>query len=505
MRNFQWVGFLVLLLLAGCSGRQLETPRTRVARTTGSAVALSADERIAVVTNRSAGIVTVFALAPERGIGTQMIVRKTELDTGEGSEPWAAVIGLDDDTAYVLFRSSQQVGRLSSLRGTPVFDAHVSVGSEPSAIAITPSGKRLFVANWGEGTLSSITTDDFSTAISIDLNQTLVDTNVLGLNTSRPALAHPRALAMTDNGDDADDDETLYATEFFSQPIPAADPSDVDRNRQGFVYPVSVKRGQPGTAIPIAPVAVTGFEDGNGDMTGCFPNQLYAAAVDNGRLYVTSMCTSPKGPLGAKGKDGTATDKNFKTLFHPAVFVIDTATNTELPAQGRLLTQVLQAEYQMDAETTGGRMPLIPNDIAFTSSGPTGSRAYLSSLGGDALFPLDYAADGSLQGIGAPGARYIAVEGVLGLPVGVAVSRASTPPFALAVSDTNERLVTVDLTSQKVGFMELENARAVEFKASDANQGHVFFGTGLDVWSLNGQAWRSCESCHPNGLSDGVT
>lgn len=507
MRNFPWVFLLVLWVLVGCSGRQLEIPRTRVARTNGGAVALSADERIAVVTNRSAGIVTVFVLAPENGLDAKkMIVRKTELDTGAGSEPWAAVIGLDDDTAYVLFRSSQQVGRLSSLRSTPVFDAHVSVGSEPSAIAITPSGQRLFVANWGEGTLSSITTRDFTTAIPIDLNHVLVDTNVLGAVTSRPALAHPRALAMTDNGDDIDDDETLYATEFFSQPFPnAKDPTDVDRNRQGFVYPVSVRSGRPGEAISIAPVDATGFEDGNGDMTGCFPNQLYAAAVENGQLYVTSMCTSPKGPLGAKAKDGTATDRNFKTLFHPAVFEIDTATNAESPEKGRLLTQVLDADYQADTDTMDERMPLIPNDIAFGAPLPTGSRAYVSALGADALFPLDYDSEGALQGIGVQGARYIDVKSTLGLPIGVAVSRSSARPFALAVTDANQRLSIVDLATQQTSYVNVDNERAVEFLTSDANTGHGFFGTGRDVWSFKGQAWSSCESCHPNGLSDGVT
>jgi DNA-binding beta-propeller fold protein YncE len=492
MCNFHWLVLWVPLLLLGCGGRHTTAPTpTRVARTTGGAVALSRDERIAVVTNRSAGSVTVFSLGLAKGLTQATIVRS--FDTGAGSEPWAAVVGLDDDTAYVLFRNSQTVRRLTGLHGSPALeDVGVAVGSEPSAIAISPSGQKLFVANWGEGTISVITTRDFVAQVKIDLNQTLVDTGALGSINSRLALAHPRALAITDNGDSNDLDETLYATEFFSQPTPGwvaptADAADIART--GFVYPVSLRTGQPGKAIAIGPVKQTGFLDGKGQMTSCFPNQLYAAAVDSGRLYVTSMCTSPRGPLGV-GQDGNT--NNFKTLFHPAVFVIDTATNQELPLQGRLLTQVLDAYYQKGEDATNERMPLIPNDIAFASSGPTGSHAYLSALGADALYRLDYDGAGNLLGIGDPGTRYVDVKSTHGLPVGVAVSKVSKPAFALVLTDANLYLSVVDLATQTMPNKAIDAYSdatfADAFRKSDQSVGRGFFGTGRDNWSFKGQA-----------------
>jgi DNA-binding beta-propeller fold protein YncE/mono/diheme cytochrome c family protein len=497
-------------MLAGCSGRNLEIPRTRVARTTGGAVALSADERVAVVTNRSESVITVFRLAPEKGLSTAMITGATSIPISDGSEPWASVVDLDDDTAYVLFRSARSVGKITGLHsGKPKLeDNRVGVGSEPTAITISPSGQKLFVANWGEGTVSLITTSDFLPQAKIDLNEVLVETGALGSVTSRPGLAHPRALAITDNGDDDDLDETLYATEFFSQPIPGVDAAaDPDITRLGLVYPMSVKSGQPADAIRIAAVPQTGFADSEGSMTGCFPNQLYAAAADGGRLYVTSMCTSPRGPLGPKAKDGTVTDKNFKTLFHPAVFVVDTTTNQELPEQRALLTQMLDGYYQNGEDATNERMPLIPNDIVFASPSPGGSRAYVSALGADAVFPLDYDQGGSLQQIGAPGARYIDANAERGLPIGVAVSKVSTHPFGLIVSDAKARLSIVDLETQTVTFRDsdADSARATSFRDSDEALGRGFFGTGRDIWSFKGQAWSSCQSCHPDGLSDGVT
>jgi len=522
MRSFLRVGFLVLSVwLCGCSDRTADdrvegsASSKRVARTGGSAVALSRDERIAVVTNRSAGVVTVFSLAPRNGPDKRMITSKVELDTGPGSEPWSAVIGVDDDTAYVVLRESQTVARITSLRAQPVLEAaRVAVGSEPSAIAISPSGQKLFVANWGEGTVSMILTPGFSAAAAtIDLNQSLVDTKVLGAIASRPALAHPRALAITDDGDEDDDDETLYATEFFSQPLPGVTPekdlSHVDRDRQGFVYVASLKTGQTAPAIAIAPVVETGFVDGEDRMTSCFPNQLYATAVDRERLYVTSMCTSPRGPLGPRTAAGEPTAQNFKTLFHPAVFVIDTATNLERPEQGRLLTRELARYYDEGGENDAdARMPLIPNDIALVDSGADGAKAYVTALGADAMFRLDYDEAGALQGIGSPGHRAIFdLHTANSLPVGVAVSKASSEPFALVANDALQRLWIVDLRTESVEWVaaapDLE--RAKEVFESEGNRGRRFFATGLDVWSFKGQAWSSCEGCHPGGLSDGVT
>ena len=161
---------LTVAVLTGCGaseerGSGEPPPATRVASTRGSAVVLSRDERVAVVANRSAGVVSVFPLDPEHPSQLQEDAR-TEIDLGEGSEPWASVIGADDDTAYVISRRDQRVDRLLGLHQNPHLDPGepVSVGSEPTAIAIAPSGGRIFVANWGEGTISVVSTYEFARA-----------------------------------------------------------------------------------------------------------------------------------------------------------------------------------------------------------------------------------------------------------------------------------------------------------------------------------------------------
>src|SRR6185295_12505953 len=103
----------------------------------------------------------------------------------------------------------------------------------------------LYVANWGEGTVTVIDSGSMATKRTIDLNATLAASGMLGDDVAgRPGLAHPRALVVTNNGDSYDDDERLYVTEFFSQARTDALPEDDSRfdvGRQGVVYSVDLK------------------------------------------------------------------------------------------------------------------------------------------------------------------------------------------------------------------------------------------------------------------------
>src|SRR5205823_3131694 len=82
----------------------------------GSAVAITADDRYAVAVNRTAGRVTVFKL--DFG-GATPATKLVDLDVGKTAEPWAVVIGNDDDSAYVILRKDQQLVRIKHLRSSP--------------------------------------------------------------------------------------------------------------------------------------------------------------------------------------------------------------------------------------------------------------------------------------------------------------------------------------------------------------------------------------------------
>ena len=503
----------------------------RTTPTNGSAVAIAKDDKAAIAVNRTAGSVSVFTVA----FGGATPLTKTAT-LAVGGEPWDVVIGNDDDTAYVILRADQKVAKIKGLHGSaPTVDAtSAKTGSEPTGIAISPTGAKLYVANWAEGTITVIKTSDMSVASTIDLNAALAGSTFLGTVTARPGLSHPRSLVVTNNGDTSDDDETIYVTEFFSQArltgVPTDD-SQFDQNRQGVVYRINAGTGAVGGLITIAPVADTGFKDSKGNAAGCIPNQLYSLALNKGdkqRLYVTSNCESPRGPTGPDAAfvaPGTATS-NFKTQVFASVFVIDTASNAEVPAQGLVLSKKFSDLY--DAKTIDDtstdptvlakrRNPLIPNDIAFA----TGTNfAYVTAYGSDAVFRVAYNPDGTLKevGGGTSGQNFINIgapgtTGVTGgnLPVGIASANTgvSTVPFALAVNENSRNVSVIGFAAQDViASLASEAAPAASDPGkydAPVNTGKKFFVTGLGRWSLKGQGWNSCESCHPDGLTDNVT
>jgi YVTN family beta-propeller protein len=485
------------------SGQARRTP------THGSAVAVTADDKWAVTANRTAGRVTVFKMD---FAGLTPATRTADVDVGVGSEPWAVVIGADDNTAYVILRRDQAVVRIRNLRAGPVVDAtRAKTGSEPTGIAISPTGARLYVANWAEGTVSVINSETMAVTRTVDLNAALAASGMLGEKVlTRPALAHPRSLVVTNDGDADDSDEQLYVTEFFSQLRPGVtgDDSIFDVNRQGVVYPVATGSWEVGAPIVIAPVLDTGFLDSTGRRTGCFPNQLYAAALNSGRLYVTSVCESPRGPT----VNPPGVTANIKTQVHAAIFVIDTQKNQEIPEQGLLLTREFEKMFVARGllDDASRRIPLIPNDIMFAAGTTVG---YISGYGSDAVYRIAYKPDGTLDQVGAMSQPYIDLKPAGGkvapgeLPVGIASANAgaSRVSFAVSINESTRNLSVLSFGIQSTVAAVSATDPPAGQSDIDRNKGRKFFVTGLGRWSLNGQGWNSCESCHPDGMTDNVT
>jgi 6-phosphogluconolactonase (cycloisomerase 2 family) len=479
--------------------------------TNGSAVAITPDGKVALAVNRTADSISLFQT--DFSGTTPTVTKMIELNTLVGAEPWSVVVGNDGDTAYAIYRKAQLAVKITNLHaqgGQPAITQTAKTGSEPTGIAISPSGQRLYVANWAEGTVTVVKTADMSVLSTVDLNASLAGTGFLGSGLQgRPGLAHPRALVVTNGGTGNDSAETVYVTEFFSQPITSGVPTDdtlFDVGRQGVVYRFNAGKGYALAApIPIAPVAATGFLDSDGNKTGCFPNQLYAAALNDGRLYVTSVCASPRGPVNVVAGTPVNTN-NVKTEVHASVFVIDTATNAELPAQGLRLTQQFEAAFNTLADagvSVANRFPLIPNDIAFK---PGTNVGYVTALGSDAVYRIAYNADGSLKQVGSTTQPFIDLETpTLGqLPYGIAIEPKGS--FALAINETQRNLSVLQFTSQTaLTAVSSSAAPGAGTPEAQVNNGHRLFATGVARWSLNGASWNSCEGCHAEGLTDGVT
>jgi hypothetical protein len=512
----------------------------------GASVALSPDDSVAVVANRDVGSVTVLKMSYATGTpATAAVVG--EVSVGAGSEPWQVVISPDNTTAYVVLRRDQKIVEITGLQSVPTLGRSVAVGSEPTAVALTPTGAKAWVANWVDGTIMGVDTASMAVASTVDLNAALVAYGTLGTVAPRAALAHPRSLAITNNGDTSDDDESIYVTEYFGQTMTpeASDGSNADTHKVGLVYRVKISDKSVST-IALAPLADMGFKDERMATAGCYPNQLQSITLNGGFAYITSVCASPKGPTGPKVTTtacAAVTDcsglnlaeaacvqptstaagsvcvdlASVKTTTAPLVSVIDTASNKEVTAG----TASLNAKFRDFYVSTGvpdnalRRYPLFANDMSFVAGTGVG---YVSANGADAVFRVRYDATGAIAEVGASTANFIDLN-----PMGIPATSAGQNPTGVSVSNTGKGimlvasevtrvLTVVDLKTQAVAG-DIATPRVVATTAVPAPgssgdavlKGKHFFNTGLGRWSLKGQAWGACQSCHSDGLTDNVT
>jgi YVTN family beta-propeller protein len=533
---------------AGGAGQGGAEPPARISEqpSRGSPVALSPDESLALVVNRDVGSVTLLGLDRSKPGAPPTEVR-SEITLGAGSEPWQVVFAPDGDTAFVVLRKDQRVVRIRYLTSEPSVDAYAKVGSEPTGLALSPSGDRVFVTNWNDGTVSVVDAATMKAGALIDLNPALVAGGYLGDVEPRPALAHPRSIAVSNDGDGEDDDEMLYVTEYFGQQVEAeaSDGSNADVRNVGLVYAVSLSDHAVST-IPLAPLEDIGFKDANGIAAGCFPNQLQSITLNGNFAYVLSVCASPKGPLGTKVtttactkvEDCAALDlvdaacvapfggapnsvcvdvAGVKTSTAPLVSIIDTRMGEELPDSARNLNAEFATFYDsLGLEQAARRFPLFASDLSFV---PKTAVAYASANGADAVFRMVFDPEqGTLLEVGASTSPFIDLtpKGIAADKAGknpIGVAAASNPgKFAIIANDVSRNATLVDFNTQAVaGGIKASNvvqtAALPEPKSAEERilKGKRFFGTGTGRWSLGGQGWGACQSCHSDGLSDNVT
>jgi len=487
----------------------------------GSAIAIAPDDSVVVAVNRDSGSVSVFKTTfPDDG-SPASLAKTAELPVG--AEPWQVAISPDGDAAYVVVRKDQKLVKITGLRGgAPAVAGAVAVGSEPTAVALTPGGTRAWVANWVDGTLTGVDTASMQAKSTVDLNEALVATKLVGDVKARPALAHPRSLAITNNGDQTEDDESIYVTEYFAQRTEAeADQgSNADVAKSGVVYKVKLSDESVST-IRLAPLADMGFKDSAGGQAGCYPNQLQSITIQDRYAYVSSICASPRGPIGVVTTGPTPDASNVKTTTHGMVSVIDLASDKELAGATASLHQKFDAELAKKSVPDDGsrRYPAVPADVGFVKGGGVG---YVVANASDAVFRVQYdlAQASAIAAVGSPSNMFINLN-----PAGIAADKSGQNPvgiatanleahkrFAFVANDVSRNVSVLDFNTQSVAggatapsvaaSADLPTAGSLE---ENVRKGKRFFNTATGRWSLKGQGWNGCQSCHMDGLSDNVT
>ncbi|HEX5658174.1 MAG TPA: hypothetical protein VFX59_13310 [Polyangiales bacterium] len=522
---------------AGYTGPVLTKPSR------GAALALSADESVVAVVNRDVGTLSVLKVKYEEGKNA-VTEPSCEVQLGVGSEPWQVAIGPDDNTAFVVLRKEQKLVRVKNIKGEAVVDGTVQVGSEPTSLALSPTGRTAYVANWANGDVSVVDTQTLTVISTVDLNAALAKTGYLGNVKGRPALAHPRSLTVTNDLDTDDADETLLINEFYSQQIAELQPDglNADVNRAGIVYAVKVATGEVST-INLAPLQDIGFKDSGNNTPGCFPNQLQSITVNGNYAYVVSVCAAPEGPEGLKatttacttvadcaplnlvdpvcdvvafGKTPVCQDvASFRAATSPVISVVDIVNNKEVPDSARNLNKAFFDFYaKAGVAQAAQRFPLFADDLDFV---PRTGVGYVTANGIDAAFRVVFdASTGKLAEVGASTSPFLNLN-----PAGIKAGFGGKGPIGIAIgekklafvaNDITRNLSALDFNTQGiVGGVEAPSVTPTTGQpAKGSEEEHILLGkdlfnTGRARWSLFGQGWGACQSCHQDGLTDNVT
>lgn len=472
--------FAFAALFAGCVQPQPKKATATFSKKASKSgpIALSEDEKWVVMVNPDDDSISIF----DAGSNQKTATLKT------GDEPWAVVIAGDSKTAYVANRAAATVVKITGIdTSAPEVKDTVETGSEPLAIALSPSGALLYVAEWAEGRISAIDTATMVEAFAND------------------APRNPRALAVTNNGDENDADELVIMPEFFGEPIGT---EATNESRQGVVRIYNATDLQPNPNPIVFPPLATGFNDGvisaatdpirgAGNPVKASPNQLGSVAISANKIFVTSVAAAPAGKA------------QFNNNVYPFVLVGDLGSRAPVDSLSVNLLDKIVAQTDLGTVTpTNNAKRLAMGDIVDLAFVGDRNVAYVVSRAADGVQRVVFGESGPT--LGATQAFQIDVTGDAGTgngcknPVGIAVKADGTKAFVHCW--VSRKLGVIDLTSQALATVVESSAfPSTGTDAEKAQKGKRFYFTGRGRWSKNGEGWSSCGSCHPDGLTDNMT
>lgn len=431
-----------------------------------STIALSNDDLFVIMVNPQDDSVSIFSTLADLQISK---VRT-------GTEPSAVVIHPDSETAFVANRADATVSKLEGISSTQVrLSATTPVGSEPTGLALSPTGAFLYVAEWAEGRISVIDTATMQVVNSID-------------NPNRP-----RSVSVTNDGDADDSDELIVVPEFYGTPISPSSEA-IDQTRTGVLRFYNAADLAPAGRIDLAPLD-SGFtpEGTNNGPVMTSPNQLYNAVVQGDKVYVPSVSASPDGP------------PRFNGNVFPVLYVGDIANFREDNSNVgtvNLARKVGDAIPQQN--NLQGRFFLA--DIVDIDFIGTSNVAYALSRGSDVVQRVTF---DPVQGTQL-GSQFNMQIDINKAPEGS--NAGCLNPTGIVTAHDAPRAYVNCWVSRQLGVLDLSRQTLERtISASDApfnleasiNKGRRFFFTGRARWSK--ESWSSCSSCHPDGLSDNIT
>ena len=494
------------ILLASCGGGggggDNNPPPPAGARfvgpTSSQPLALTADGAFLAVANEDNNSVTVFDVRGD--------VNRKLGEVAVQTEPGGVAFLPDGSKAYSANTVSGTVSVIPFNPGTGTVTAptnHIHVGTEPSALALTPNGKRLYVANARSNSVSVI--------------DTTTDTVIKTIDNVGP---EPRGLAITNDGDADDADETLYVTQFLSLPIDKR-LDGADNAKAGHVTVISTATNTVVSDVSIEPIDDTGF-NALGDAlkkiappappasgpipesdfkfkTGAYPNQLNNIAIKGNFAFVPNTGASPNGPFRF--------DVNTQSLLS----VINRGTAKDA---GQTINMHLAVKNQSNANKLFVTQPWA---MAFKNKR---DEAYVVSAASNHLVKLAVnpaTGAATVQNDPSDVTRVLQI-GVGKNPRGIVINPADTRAYV--ANFISRDVSVVDLSAARETVVATLPSAALPAPGSEADKiliGKELYNTSIGVFDpapgtaapivgrMSNKGWGSCAACHtPRGLSDNV-
>jgi YVTN family beta-propeller protein len=371
---------------------------------------------------------------------------------------------------------------------------HILVGTEPYGLALTPNGKKLYVSNARSNSISVI--------------DTATDTVIKTIPNVGP---EPRGLAITNDGDDDDNDETVYVTQFLSLPI-AGKVDGQDDAKAGHVTVLSTLTDTVVADATLNPIANTGF-NALGDAiartppgtafvfpTGAYPNQLNSIGIKGNFAFVPNTGASPNGPFRF--------DVNVQSLLS----VVDRSANQDAGKTINMQTAV------KDQTNPAKLFITLPWAIAFEHVSDVG---YVISAASNHVVKLAVnPADGSasVQRDASDPTRVLQIP-VGKNPRGIIVNSSDTRAYVMNYVSRDVTVIDLTTSPETVLAASLPSA-ALPVQGTSADKIHVgkeLYNTSIGVFDpatpggapirgrMSNNGWGACTGCHtPFATSDDV-
>ena len=472
--------------------------------TYSSPIAINATDRLIWVVNPADDSVSVIRPDNNTRITTISVGREPQSVALTPDNQYAFVANAAGNSVTVIRIQDPAWGTFSaSVVNSAGVNGQIVTGAEPWNIVCSPDGRRVFVANSGQDSITVLDTATLGVLGHVDLRNSLAN------DPDRSRHFQPRGLAVTA------DNSKLYVTRFLSFTRPGGRQGD-DLGKEGLVAVLDIDTGSTSIAdyrvarlIPLAG-QISGFRfPGLTNDTAAFPNQLQSITLRGEAAYVPGIAASPTGPL------------RFNLDTHAFVNVLG-GVNSSTPFHRGALNLHLGAR---DPEP-GKRRVFFSNPWAIAFSSQLGAGfGYAVSAGSDLLVKVAVGADGRIDFTGdADTTRYVdlndpdnaATRGVNAgkNPQGLAINSAGTRAYVANFVSRN--VSVVDLTTDTVlavvptsglpapGSQGETNLVGAEMFFSSRGNFDSIPGTNSLRDRLSSEGWQTCASCHFKGLTDGV-